>query len=184
MVNYYSKNLKYIKELLNKTTEQIARDLDIPARTIGGYEREERTPSIDFAIKMQNAYNVNINWLLTNNGAIFNSSNDLKKTKNNIHNRVTSFFHRLKEIQTSNKLLDKELAKILEISEKRYLSISLGKEEPTLKEINNIKTNFNVDIDWLLYGYDNTQYGANSNKIPLPELSVEQYKKLLKLLEE
>lgn len=184
MANYYSKNLKYIKELLSKTTEQVARDLDIPPRTIGGYEREERTPSIEFAIKLHDTYNININWLLTNNGAIFNCKNDLKKMKGNAHNRVSSFYHRLKEIQTTNRLLDKEMAKILKIPEKKYLSLSLGKEEPTLKEINNIKESFNVDIDWLLYGYDNTPQSANDNKIALPELSAEQYKKLLKLLEE
>ncbi len=183
MVNYYSKNLKLIKELLNKTTDQLSKDLDIPARTIGGYEREERTPSIEFAIKLHDVYNININWLLTNNGAVFNCKNDLKSTKNDIHNRVDTFFHRLRELQTTNKLLDKDIAKIMNISEKRYLSISLGKEPPTLKELNKIKENFNVDIDWILYGYDNTPASSNSNTKTIQELTPEQYQKLLKILE-
>ncbi len=58
---------------------------------------------------------------------------------------------RLDLIAKYNGLSDSEMAKILNIKESRYNSIVLKGLEPKISELNAIKSNFNINIDYLLY---------------------------------
>ena len=65
---------KRIKELrlnLGITSALLADRLAIPVRTIGSYERDEAQPGTKFLNALIEFYHVNINWLLTGNGAMF-----------------------------------------------------------------------------------------------------------------
>lgn len=74
------------------------------------------------------------------------------------HNDVTvdekssQFGKRLSVLQEKHNFLDKEMAKLLKISEKEYLALVCGNLEPDLQVLNRIKQNFKVSIDYLLYG--------------------------------
>lgn len=71
----YSKNLKQIRKELRYSIEKMADILEMPARTLGGYERGERTPSADFVSQLCKKLNVNANWYVTGCGEMFNSQN-------------------------------------------------------------------------------------------------------------
>lgn len=69
----YVENLKKLRKKLRYSIDELATLLDIPARTLGGYERNERVPSIDLAVKLKNKLNVNLNWLVSGEGQMFNA---------------------------------------------------------------------------------------------------------------
>lgn len=68
----YGKRIKQIRSKLDISVAKLAAKIDIPERTIAGYEREERLPSIEFAARLSTILNVNANWFLTGKGEMFN----------------------------------------------------------------------------------------------------------------
>lgn len=67
----YSEKIKEIRSKLNLSVAKMSEKIDIPQRTITGYERGERSPSIEFLAQICKILNVNINWFLTNEGEMF-----------------------------------------------------------------------------------------------------------------
>ena len=68
----YAERLREIRTKLKLTIDEMAEKLEIKARTIGGYERGERTPSIELGTQLCNKLNVNLNWFCTGEGNMFN----------------------------------------------------------------------------------------------------------------
>lgn len=60
--------LKEIKKELSLTAAQMAEKLGIPARTIGGYERDEAPPNQKFLNALIEVLHVNVNWFITGTG--------------------------------------------------------------------------------------------------------------------
>ena len=69
----YVENLKKLRKKLRYSIDVMADLLEIPARTLGGYERNERVPSIDLAVRLKNKLNVNLNWFVSGEGQMFNA---------------------------------------------------------------------------------------------------------------
>lgn len=69
-----------------------------------------------------------------------------------VHEKSLHFGQRLVELQAKHNFLDREMAILLKISEKDYLRLALGKIQPDIEILNNLKQNFKVSIDHLLYG--------------------------------
>lgn len=69
-----------------------------------------------------------------------------------IKDRTENFGKRLFKIQEKNELTDRQMAKLLGIYEDEYVDLAYGDKEPNLRVLNNIKSNFQVSIDYLLYG--------------------------------
>mgnify|MGYP000782226452 CR=1 FL=1 len=67
----YKQRIKEIRSKLNLSVAKMADKIQIPARTITGYERGERTPSIEFVTQCCTILNVNANWFLTGEGEMF-----------------------------------------------------------------------------------------------------------------
>lgn len=84
----YAENLKKIRKNLNLSVEKFAQKLDIPASTIWGYEGKKRVPSIELAIQLYKIFNVNINWLISGNGKMFNDDKNDNSEKENIRKEV------------------------------------------------------------------------------------------------
>ena len=63
--------LKEIKKELNLTAAELGKKLDIPVRTIGGYERDEAPPNQKFLNALVQKLHINVNWFLTGVGAKF-----------------------------------------------------------------------------------------------------------------
>lgn len=69
-----------------------------------------------------------------------------------VASRVEGFGIRLTEIQDKHEYLDKDMAKLLKISEMDYIHLKCGDFPPDIEVVNKIKQYFEVSIDWLLYG--------------------------------
>ncbi len=69
-----------------------------------------------------------------------------------LEEKIKSFGKRVSELQAQHNFLDREMATLLKISEKDYLKLVTGKNLPNLDVLMNIKRNFNVSIDYLLWG--------------------------------
>ena len=77
----------------------------------------------------------------------FERQNDMTVTE-----KSSQFGKRLSLIQEKHNFLDREMAKLLKISEDEYIDLVCGDKEPDLQVLNCIKQNFKVSIDCLLYG--------------------------------
>lgn len=69
----YAERLKKLRETLKLSVNELAEAISLPARTIGGYERNERTASIELVTQLCKNLNVNANWFVTGEGEMFNT---------------------------------------------------------------------------------------------------------------
>lgn len=69
-----------------------------------------------------------------------------------VYEKAAQFGKRLNEIQCKHNFLDREMATLLKISEKDYMQLKLGKEKPAFDVLLELKRNFKVNIDWLMFG--------------------------------
>ena len=75
-----------------------------------------------------------------------------RQNDTSLEEKIKNFGKRLSELQAQHNFLDREMATLLKISEKDYLKLVTGKNLPNLDILMNIKRNFNVSIDYLLWG--------------------------------
>ena len=73
-MNEYSEKVKQIRLKLNLSVAKMADKIGIPQRTITGYERAERMPSIEFLAQCCKILNINANWFITGQGDMFNNT--------------------------------------------------------------------------------------------------------------
>ena len=89
----YSNRIKEIRKKLNLSVAKMAEKIKIPTRTITGYERNERTPSVEFVAQCCTILNINANWFLTGKGEMFLASQNFASEYENVKNDI------LKEVQ-------------------------------------------------------------------------------------
>lgn len=147
-----SENIRKLRKYLNLTVEEFAQKLDIPPRTLGGYERRERTPSIELAVLLNEKFNVNINWLISSKGDMFIKTNTLHLLESEDKIKaLKNWGRRLQKIQTVNKMTDEEFSKLLDISQSRLCDLCLHSKPPRYEELCKIKEHFDISVDWLLF---------------------------------
>lgn len=83
----YANRIKEIRKKLNLSVAKMAEKIKIPSRTITGYERNERTPSVEFVAQCCTILNINANWFLTGKGEMFNAP-QYEDVKDEILNEV------------------------------------------------------------------------------------------------
>lgn len=175
-----AENIKKIRQELHLSVAKLSDKLNMPAITLTNYERKERTPSANLFIQLHKNLNINLNWFVSGQGDMFNSTceNTLFKQDNkDLTKNTDTFYQRFNQIQKENNLNDFQLSKLTGIEESRIEKLGIGKTLPTLEELNALKTHFDVSIDWLLYGNapcQNTQDSTNT-------LSTEEIMALKKL---
>lgn len=69
----YIENLKKIRQHYKLSVAKMAEKLDMSAGTLTGYERGVRTPTVPFFILLYEKLNVNLNWLVSGKGEMFNA---------------------------------------------------------------------------------------------------------------
>lgn len=84
----YAENLKKIRKILNLSVDELSIQIGIPARTIGGYERNERKMALEVVTQLCKKLNVNANWFVTGEGEMFNNSLSSDVTVENIKSKV------------------------------------------------------------------------------------------------
>ena len=70
-MNTISDRIKTLRTNLGLSQESFGAKLNIPGHQISKYERGEITPASLALLKLNEAYNVNLNWLLTGTGELF-----------------------------------------------------------------------------------------------------------------
>lgn len=96
--------------------------------------------------KIEKYYNIDLNSI-----AIVDNSGS-RQNNTSLEDKIQNFGKRLSELQAQHNFLDREMATLLKISEKDYLKLVTSKNLPNLDVLMNIKRNFNVSIDYLLWG--------------------------------
>ena len=69
-----------------------------------------------------------------------------------VSNKIESVGQRFGQLQDQHDYLDKDMAKLLNISEDDYISIKCGDALPNIEILTLAKQKFKVSIDWLLFG--------------------------------
>ena len=72
-VEMYAENLKKLRKKMGLSVAKLADLLEMPARTITVYEREESAPSWKLFVQLNNKANVNLNWFVSGEGQMFNA---------------------------------------------------------------------------------------------------------------
>lgn len=104
------------------------------------------------------------------------NSLEIVNNKESIEHYQT-FRKRLIKIQSVNEMDDKEFSEKIGITEARFEKLSIGIAQPDIDLLNALKLNFDVSIDWLLYGE-----GTTSPKNQLIGLTADEAVKLKELL--
>ena len=69
-----------------------------------------------------------------------------------VSNKIESVGQRFGQLQDQHDYLDKDMAKLLNISEDDYISIKCGDALPNIEILTLAKQKFKVSVDWLLFG--------------------------------
>ncbi len=149
------KRLIQIRNYYGESVYAFSKKLGIPQPTLQRYETFERKIANKLLLSLVFVCKVNLNWLFTGEGQMFvEKDNNTFERQNdkNVRYRLSQAGKRLVEIQEKHNFLDREMAKLLNISEKEYLKLVTGEMDFNIDIITNIKQNFVVDIDKLLYG--------------------------------
>lgn len=127
-------DLKKLRESKNMTLAQVSEQLNIPATTIGAYERGIRKPKIKNLVKLADFYGVSLSML-----DFFDYSDDNNLKTNN----------RLREIRLSKDLTLKKVADDIGISENLIGKYEREEREPKLKTWIKLSNYFNVSVSYL-----------------------------------
>ena len=152
---FFQKRLLEVRNAYGLSGYAFAKKLNIPQPTYLRYETGEQKPSAKLIEALVLVCNVNIRWLYTGRGQMFyNPDSDTWDRQNDttVLEKFNDFGKRLSELQASHNFLDREMAILLGISEKQYISIVTGRISPTIDILNKIKQNFKISIEYLLYG--------------------------------
>ncbi len=107
-MNFFSKNLKYLREKKNLDQQKVADDLKIPQSTLSCWENGIRTPKIEQILDIANYFNVEMDII----------SKDYSKIKNDIvenedlYNEYTTLIDEYKGLSKNDKELIKNIIKI------------------------------------------------------------------------
>ena len=132
-----------------------AKKLNIPQPTYLRYETGEQKPSAKLISALVLLFNVNVYWLFTGDGKMFMRPDENtweRRFDESYEKELLTFGKRLSLLQSKHNFLDREMAKLLGISERSYVSLVCCKSKPTLDVLTKIKQNFKVSIDYLLFG--------------------------------
>lgn len=177
----YAKNLKKIRKELDLSAIKLSDRLESSASTISAYERGIRCPSMDFGTLLYEKLNVNLNWYVSGKGLMFRNECEnthiLVKNEKPIEN-FKNWGKRLSQILAENEETPYNFAKRTGIKESRIECFILDSAEPTMSEINAIKSNVDVSIDELLYG-ETLQKHTQADNISLSKDEILQIKQLL-----
>lgn len=170
----YAQNLRLLRKHLKLSSSKLSEILEIPSRTLLAYERKERTPSIELAIQLGEKLNVNINWFLTGDGEMFKQKQMQIKSPTLAEN-FANWGQRLKSFLGERNISFKQFAQITGIQPNRIEQMLNFSIEPTIDEINTIKTKTDVSVDWLLYAQNDIK---STIVLPFTNDEIVQLKKL------
>lgn len=118
---------------------------------------------------------INTHWIMTGSGQMLQPEHNTlmqRKIPDNLQKELVNVGLRLQELQIKNKIYnDATFAQIIGITEKRYIEIVGKNKIPETDELIAIVQNFNVSIDWLLFGEDSQHSQSHKPIISKEEMN-------------
>ena len=139
-------NLKFLTNRNNISQLEIGRAIGAEKGAINARAKRNSKFKPDEIKKIEEAFDVQLDSI-----SIINNSGD-RISDDTVEERTENFGKRLFKIQEKNDLTDRQMAKLLGIYEDEYVDLVYGDKEPNMRVLNNIKSHFQVSIDYLLYG--------------------------------
>ena len=138
--------LTYLTKRNNLSNTEIGNAINVERRAMSGRADRNSKFKPDEIEKIEKYFGIKLSdiSISNNSGAAINDETICLKTED--------FGKRLYAIQKKNDYTDRKMAKILGIYEDEYIDLAYGNKEPNLRILNNIKSHFQVSIDYLLYG--------------------------------
>ena len=173
--------IKNIRQELQMSQEQFGKLFDSGKAYISLVENNKSKLSVENLVKLLLNYNVNINYVLSGNGTMF--LNNCENTHALIVNeqsilRFKNWGKRLNQILSENEETPYAFSKRTGITESRIEKFLLDSVEPTITEVNAIKSNVDISIDWLLYG-ENIEKSTQTDSISLSTDEILKLKQIL-----
>lgn len=173
--------LKKIRQNLNLSQEALAESLSLSRAGIAAVEADKNKFSQDVLYKLANNFNVNLNYLVCGSGQMFiapcENTHALIVNEQSIL-RFKNWGKRLNQILSENEETPYAFSKRTGITESRIEKFLLDSVEPTITEVNAIKSNVDISIDWLLYG-ENIEKSTQTDSISLSTDEILKLKQIL-----
>lgn len=97
-MNFFSKNLKYLREKKNLDQQKVAEDLNIPQSTLSCWETGIRTPKVEQIIDIANYFGVKIDIISRDYSIPLDITNDFSELDN-------ALFSKAKELSDEDKIV-------------------------------------------------------------------------------
>lgn len=167
-----------LKELGSPTLKTFAEYLNINLTKISNLKKGlQKTFPYEIAKAICIKYpRYNLDWIMTGNGDPFVNGYNTLLLRDAIPEEIASELmkigERLQEIQIANQIYDDvKFAKIIGITEKRYLDLTTKGKLPETDELVSVINHFNVSADWLLFGRENKQSCKTNAPLTIDELT-------------
>lgn len=134
------------------TQLSFANILNLTRATVSKRVKTNSEVNISELEAIQEYYNVKLYIRTDDNNTVITVNTFDRQNDTSVDEKSSQFGKRLVELQAKHNFLDREMAKLLDITERTYLALVVGKKQPDLSILNRIKQNFKVSIDYLLYG--------------------------------
>lgn len=116
MNNFFSSNLKFLRENKGLSKSELAKKINVHQSTISRWENEEMGATVDNAYDVANVFNISVADL---------TGKDLRKNNNICFDELEILFDKNKDILTDD---DKEYIKFIIEKRKKEIDKELGKE--------------------------------------------------------
>ena len=138
--------LTYLTKRNNLSNTEIGNIINVERRAMNGRaERNSKFKPTELEL-IENHYNIDLSSILINKNSLKRHFDD------KIYSKNETIGNRINKIKIKNELSDVQMSVLLNISTEDFQKMLNGKLLPDLKFLNSIKENFEVSIDWLLYG--------------------------------
>lgn len=138
--------LVYLTKRNNITQTEIGEAINVERRAINGRaERNSKFKQSEID-KIESSFDVDLSIV-----SISDNSGE-RQNDTSVDEKSLLFGKRLSLLQEKYNFLDREMAILLNLSEKDYIKLITGKIKPDSDILNKIKQNFKISIDYLLYG--------------------------------
>ena len=149
---FYGDLLKKLRENLGESQTSLALKLDTTPQAIQRIEANKGNLNEDLKLKLITLFGLNINWLLTGEGAMFLSrKNTFELKQKNID--YQNFGNRLCRLIEKSGLDLNTFAGVVDIKFERLADLCVGKK-PTIDEVISLVECFNITADYLLLGIE------------------------------
>lgn len=114
--------LQIVRKKLNLSQSEISTQIGISNRVYSSYERGERKPSLEFLRTISLTYNINLNWLIADNGEMYNTSGVTQIEDKQLFEEVK------KSAKKNKRTIEKEIEYVLDFYYNRGESIQVPEE--------------------------------------------------------